>query len=79
MQLSCVMLDCKLDIHKSVHRDTTMKITKNMHYTDQFIVPSQLYMFPAMFLHIITRTWLFLQYLVVFTQVAAGSNLGQQY
>jgi hypothetical protein len=32
----------------------------------------QLYMFRAMFLFIIRSTWLYLQYLVVFTQVAAG-------
>jgi hypothetical protein len=24
----------KLDVHKSVHRDTTMKITNKMHYID---------------------------------------------
>ena len=43
-----------------------------MHYIDQFIIPSQLYMFRAMFSPIIRSTWLYLQYLVVFTQVAAG-------
>ena len=32
--------------------------------------------FRARFSPIIRRTWLYLQYLVVFTQVAAGSNLG---
>ena len=60
-----------------------------MHYTDLFIIPSQLYIFRAMFSAIIKRTWLYLQYLVVFTQVAAdwchefetpvGSNLGEHY
>jgi hypothetical protein len=25
---------CKLDIHESMHRDTTIKITNKMHYTD---------------------------------------------
>jgi len=62
----------KLDVHKSVHRDTTMKITNKMHYIDQFIIPSRLYMFRAMFSPIIRSTWLYLQYLVVFTQAAAG-------
>ena len=38
----------------------------------KFIIPSQLYMFRAMFSPIIRSTWLYLQYLVVFTQVAAG-------
>jgi len=38
----------KLDVHKSVHRDTTIKITNKMHYIDQFIIPSQLYIFRAM-------------------------------
>jgi len=55
-----------------VHRDTIMKITNKMHYVDQFIIPSQLYMLRAMFSPIIKSTWLYLQYLVVFTQVAAG-------
>jgi len=40
-------------------------------------------MFRAMFSPIIKSTWLYLQYLVVFTQVAAGwsagSNLGEYY
>jgi len=43
-----------------------------MHYIDQFIIPSQLYMFRAMSLPIIRSTRLYLQYLVVFIQVAAG-------
>jgi len=38
----------------------------------KIIIPSQLYIFRAMFLSIIRSTWLYLQYLVVFTQVAAG-------
>jgi len=25
---------CKHDVHEFVHRDTTMKITNKMHYTD---------------------------------------------
>ena len=33
-------------------------------------------MFRAMFSPIIRRTWLYLQYLVVFTQVAAGWCVG---
>jgi hypothetical protein len=36
------------------------------------IIPGQLYMFWAMFLLIIRSTWLYLQHLVVFIQVAAG-------
>jgi len=43
-----------------------------MHYIDQFIIPSRLYMFRATFAPIIRNNWLYLQYLVVFTQVAAG-------
>jgi hypothetical protein len=61
-----------LDVHESLHRDTTIKLTNKMHYIDQFIIPSRLYMFLAMFSPIISSTWLYLQYLVVFTQVAAG-------
>jgi hypothetical protein len=38
----------------------------------QPIIPSRLYMFRAMFSLIIRSTGLYLQYLVVFTQVAAG-------
>jgi len=34
-------------------------------------------MFRAMFSSIIRSTWLYLQYMVIFTQVAAGSNLGE--
>jgi hypothetical protein len=60
------------DVHESVHRDTTMKITNKMHYIGSFIIPSQLYMFRAMFSPIIGSTWLYLQYLVAFTQVVAG-------
>jgi hypothetical protein len=60
------------DIHESVHRDTNMKITDKMHYRDQFIIASQVYMFRAMFSSNIRSICLCLQYLVVFTQVAAG-------
>ena len=49
-----------------------MKITNKMHYVDLFIIPSQLYMFRAMFSPIIRSTWRYLQYLVVFPQVAAS-------
>jgi hypothetical protein len=62
----------KVDVHESVHRDTTMTITNKMHYIDQFIIPSRLYMFRAMFTPIIRRNRLYLQYLVVSTQAAAG-------
>jgi len=51
---------------------TPIKITNKMHYTGEFIIPSRLYMFRVMFSSIIRSTWLYLQYLVVFTQVAAG-------
>jgi len=50
----------------------TKKMTNKMHYIDYFIIPSQLCMFRAMFSPIIRSTWLYLQYVVVFTQVAAG-------
>jgi hypothetical protein len=43
-----------------------------MHYINKFIIPSQLYVFRETFSPIITGTWLYLQYLAVFTQVAAG-------
>jgi len=43
-----------------------------MHYIDYFIITSQLYMFRAMFSPIIGKTWLYLQCLLVFAQVAAG-------
>jgi len=78
----------RFDVHESVHHDTTMKITNKMHYIDQFIIPGQLYMFRRMFSPIIRSTWLYLQYLVVFTQVAVGwclkktpadSNFGEHY
>jgi hypothetical protein len=39
-----------------------------------FIIPSHLYMFRAIFSPTIRSTWLYLQYLVVFTQVAAGTG-----
>jgi hypothetical protein len=48
-----------------------------MHYIDEFIIPRRLYMFRAMFLPIIRRIRLYLQYLVVFTQVAAGTSRQQ--
>jgi len=49
-----------------------------MHYIDWFIIPSQLYMFRATFSPIIRSTWLYLQYLVVFIQAAAGWCLEMQ-
>jgi hypothetical protein len=45
-----------LDVHESVHRDSTMKITNKMHYIDEFSIPSQLYMFRAKFSPIIRST-----------------------
>jgi len=45
-------------------------------YIGLFINPSQLYIFRAMFSSIIRITWLYLQLLVIFTQVAAGWCLG---
>jgi hypothetical protein len=53
-----------------------MKIKNKMHYLGSFIIPSQLYMFRAMFSPIIKNACLYLQYLAVFTQVAAGWCLG---
>jgi len=32
---------CKLDLHASVHRDTTMKITNKLHYIHKFVIPSR--------------------------------------
>jgi len=43
-----------------------------MHYIDSFIIPSQLYMFRVTFSPIIRSTCLYLRYLIVFIQVAAG-------
>jgi len=50
--------------------------SRQLHIQGQFIIPSQLYMFRAMFSPIIRSIWLSLQYLVVFTQVAAVWCLG---
>jgi hypothetical protein len=50
-----------------------------MLYTDLFIIPSQIYKFRAMYSPITRSTLLYLQYLVLFTQVAAGSILGEHY
>jgi hypothetical protein len=73
LYLQYLVVFTKVDaVHESVHRDTTMKITNEMHYIDSFIIASQLYMFRAMFSPTIRSTWLYLQYVVVFTQVAAG-------
>jgi len=58
-----------------------MEATNKMHiyiyiyiyiYIGSFFIPSQLYMFDAMFSPIIRSTWLYLQHLVVFTLVASG-------
>ena len=46
----------ELDVHESLHRDTTMKVTNKMQYIDYFIIPSRLYMFLAIFLLIIRST-----------------------
>jgi hypothetical protein len=61
-----------LNVHEYVHRGTTVKIAKKMHYLDKFIIVSRLYMFREMFSLIIKSTLQYLQYLLVFTQVAAG-------
>jgi hypothetical protein len=57
-----------------------------MHYIDKFIIPNRLYIFRAKFSPIIGSTWLYLKYLLVFTQDAgvpngtpAGSILGEHY
>jgi hypothetical protein len=47
---------CIFDVHKSVHRNKTMKINNKMHYIDKFIIPSRLYMFRAMFSPIVRST-----------------------
>jgi len=70
------MYNIKPDVHESVHRDTTMKITNKMHYAGSFIIPNQLYRFRANFSPITRSTRLYLQYLVVFTQVVASWFLG---
>jgi hypothetical protein len=49
-----------------------MNTTNEMYYIAQFIIPSQLYVFRAIFLPIIWSTLLYSQHLVVFTHVAAG-------
>jgi len=46
--------------------------TGRCNYISKFFIPGRLYMFRAMFSPIIRSIWLYLQYLVVFTQVAAG-------
>jgi hypothetical protein len=53
------------------------KQTNKMHYIDQFIISSRPYMFRAMFSPMIRSTWLYLQYLVVFTQVGVGTSQQQ--
>jgi hypothetical protein len=59
-------------VHALVTRGIhAVKITDKIHYIDKFIIPSQLYTFRAMFSPIIRSTLLYLQYLVVFTQVSA--------
>jgi len=42
----------------------------------KIIIPSQLYMFRAMFSPIIRSTWLYLQHLVILSNVAAGRCYG---
>jgi hypothetical protein len=54
----------------------SMKITNKMRYIDEFMIPSWLYKFRTMFSPIVRSTWLYLQYLVVFSQVAASWCLG---
>jgi len=49
------------------HAVNKIKKTNNMHYIEYFIIPSGLYMFRAIFSPIIRSTWLYLQYVVVFT------------
>jgi hypothetical protein len=55
------------DVHESVHRDTIMKVTNKMQLYMLIYFSCQLYMFRAMFSPIIKSTWLYLQYLVIFT------------
>jgi hypothetical protein len=64
------------DIYKSVLRDTIMKVTNKMQLYRLIYFLCQLYMFRGMFSPIIRSAWLYLQYLVLFTQVAAGWCVG---
>jgi hypothetical protein len=48
--------------------EITMKITNKIQYIGKFIIPSRLYMFRAIFSPIIRSTWLYLQYLIMFSQ-----------
>jgi len=54
-----------------------MKVTNKMQLYRLIYFLCQLYMFRAMFSPIIRSTRLYLHYLVVFTQVVAGNNLGE--
>jgi len=65
-----------LDVYESVHRNTILKVTNKMQLYRLIYFPCQPYMFGAMFSPIIRSNRLYLQYLVVFTQFAAGWCLG---
>jgi len=54
----------------------SLNYERNQKYATIHVIPSQLYMFRATISPIIRSTWLYLQYLVVFAQVAAACCLG---
>jgi hypothetical protein len=52
-----------------------MEVTNKMQIYRFIYFPCQLYMFREMFSHIIRSTWLYLQYLVVFSSISFKSKL----
>jgi hypothetical protein len=70
-------------VFREYRRSSTRCVTRTDYENNKQDAPyrliyysSQLYMFQAIFWPIIRSTWPYLQYLVVFTQVAAGWCLG---
>ena len=67
----------ELDVHESAHRDTIMTVTNNMQlYRLIYCSQSALHVSGDVFAHHQVHLTIYLQYLVVFTQDAAGWCLG---
>ena len=74
--ISCLLLTstlCSLNVHVSMHRSMTVNDDQQDATIQVYLfIPGQLYMFRAMFSPIIRSAWLYLQSLVLSTDVAAG-------
>ena len=74
MDIYCQVWHCNTDLNIIVNDDQ-----QNATILAYLFIPSQFYMFRAMSSSIIRSTWLYLQLLILSTDIAGGCNIGGQY